>query len=329
MNKQEKKKLLIIGGGGYIGTKFCEIFASYYEITVFDKFWFGNYLNKNGLNIIKQDAFKINVEFLEKGKFSLVILLSGLSNDPMANFSPYLNYKYNLHLSSYLLDELSKSRYIKKIIFGSSCSVYGNTLKKKFNETDEIKVEYPYGISKYLTDCHLNLISKYNKKIKFFSLRQGTVSGYSPRMRFDLVINKMTRDAMFTKKISVYDMHANRPILDIRDAVNVYHKVLSNKKIQSGIYNLFSYNTNIKVLSSAISNFIKNKLNIDIKITDLKQIEKRSYLVSRKKLDKFINHKYFTVNDTCEDIYANIKDLKKPFDKKYTNLELFKKTLIK
>ena len=323
-----KKKVLAIGGAGYIGTRFCDEFHNKFDITVVDILWFGNYLNKN-IKFHKIDAFKLDLNFIDQNKFENVIIISGLSNDPMANLSPSLNYKHNLYLNSFLLDMISNSKYIKKVIFGSSCSVYGNTNNKILSEKGEIKVEFPYGITKYLTDCHIELIAKNKRKIKFISLRQGTVSGFSNKMRFDLVINKMVLDAIFKNKITLFDFKAFRPILDIRDAVSVYAKIINNNQINSGVYNLHSYNINILDLAKKVQTKVSQKYEKKIEIVSLNKKEKRNYKVSNKKLNNFIKHNYNKVNDTIDDIMNNIDKLKNPMDSKFINLNIFKQKLIK
>lgn len=315
------KKILLIGGAGYIGTKFCQKFHNKYKITVVDPIWFENNLTKK-VKLIKKDATKINNLFLDKNKFYAVIILGGLSNDPMANLNPLLNYDHNLKLTAYLLDLFRNSK-IKKVIFGSSCSVYGFS-KNIMSEKNQIKVEYPYGISKYLSDKMIELINSYRIDNKFYSLRQGTVCGESPRMRFDLVINKMMRDAIFLNKITVNKNKIWRPILDINDAIEIY-RIIIDKNIKSGVYNVFSYNILINELAEKIKKFIKKKINKDVRIFFEKSNEKRSYKVSKLKLNNEIKYKYKNLDFTLDNLYNFCLKLKKPLDKKYENLHLFKK----
>ena len=218
---------------------------------------------------------------------------------------------------------LSKSD-VRKVIFGSSCSVYGNTGGKKVSEKDEIKVEYPYGISKYLIDRYIELLNKNNNVTKFYSLRQGTVSGFGPRMRFDLVVNKMIKDAILYKKINTVDKNIWRPILDIRDACNVYDKII-NKNIPKGIYNLYSYNITVENIAKKIKNYLL-KFNKPIEIINNYKIkEKRNYKADKSKIDKYINHNYQTIDNTIEDIYLNISKIKDLNSDKYLNITYFKK----
>lgn len=316
------KKILIIGGAGYIGRRFCELFSSKYLIDVIDSFWFSKKTIPN-VKTIYADIHKYDFKRIIDSQYHSILVLSGLSNDPMAELSPDLNFKNNNYAISELLYSLSKSN-IKKVIFGSSCSVYGNTNGKIASENHEINVEYPYGISKYLMDKYIELLNKQKSKTAFYSLRQGTVCGYGPRMRFDLVINKMIRDAILYKKINTIDKNIWRPILDIDDACFIYDKIINNS-IPKGIYNIFSYNIKVEEIALRIKKYMEYK-GYKIKIFNNSKVkEKRNYRVSRDKIEKFINHKFRSIDDTIDNIFKNIINFKDLESKKYLNIYYFKK----
>ena len=79
-------KILIAGGAGYIGSALIpKLLERGYEIDVIDLLWFGNQLPAN-VKVIQKDIFDVHEDEL-KG-YDEVIFLAGLSNDPMAEFSP-------------------------------------------------------------------------------------------------------------------------------------------------------------------------------------------------------------------------------------------------
>jgi len=319
---KNKKNILIVGGAGYIGRRFCKIYSDKYFIDVIDTFWFSQKKIPN-VNAYKMNISIVNQDKLLKKNYYCVIILSGLSNDPMANLSPDLNFEHNNYAISSFLLKLSKSK-VKKVIFGSSCSVYGNTNGRMANEKSEIKVEYPYGISKYLIDQYIDLLNKNQPYVSFYSLRQGTVCGYSPRMRFDLVINKMVRDAITNAKINIIGNNTWRPILDIEDACKTYDLIIK-KDIPKGIYNIFSYNITVNDIAQKIKNFFKTK-NLDIIIEkNLKIKEKRNYKASRKKISSYLDFKFKSIEQTILEIYLEIKKIKNINSDSYTNIYHFKK----
>jgi len=115
-------KILIAGGAGYIGSALIpQLLERGYNITVVDLLWFGNNLPKE-VEVLHKDIFDLKEN--DVSGFDQVIFLAGLSNDPMAEFSPKMNFIYNASAPAYLayLARIVKS---KRFIYAGSCSVYG------------------------------------------------------------------------------------------------------------------------------------------------------------------------------------------------------------
>ena len=74
------------------------------------------------------------------------------------------------------------------------------------------------------------------------SLRKGTISGYSPRMRFDLIVNTMFKSAMRDGVININNPSIWRPILSIEDAATAYIRAVEANQHLSGIFNVASGN---------------------------------------------------------------------------------------
>jgi nucleoside-diphosphate-sugar epimerase len=136
-------KVLIAGGAGYVGSVLIpKLLDRGYNVDVVDLFWFGNHLPAN-TGILHKDIFDLTVSDL-KG-YSQVIFLAGLSNDPMAEFSPSKNFIYNAAAPAYLA-YVAKQAGVRRCIYASSCSVYGYTDNELFDETRPVSSSYPYGI---------------------------------------------------------------------------------------------------------------------------------------------------------------------------------------
>jgi len=184
-------KILIAGGAGYIGSMLTpKLLGRGYDVDILDLLWFGNHLPKQA-NVIKKNIFDVNDDDLRG--YDQVIFLAGLSNDPMAEFSPAQNFIDNASSPSYLA-YIAKRAGVRRFIYGSSCSVYGYTVDKLFDETRPTISNYPYGISKLQGE--FGAMKQQDDKFSVISLRQGTVCGYSPRMRLDLVVNTMFKFGM-------------------------------------------------------------------------------------------------------------------------------------
>ena len=138
-------KILIAGGAGYIGSVVIpKVLDRGYEVEVIDLLWFGNNLPKE-VKVHQKDIFDLTEKDVEG--FDVVIFLAGLSNDPMAEFSPAKNFVYNASSPSYLA-YIAKRAGVRKFIYASSCSVYGYTVNELYDETAPAISNYPYGISK-------------------------------------------------------------------------------------------------------------------------------------------------------------------------------------
>ena len=157
-------KILIAGGAGYIGSVLApSLLDRGYNVVVVDLLWFGNKLPKN-VNVIQKDVMSLKQE--ELNGFDQVIFLAGLSNDPMAEFSPSQNFISNAAAPA-LLGYLSKKAGVRRYIYAGSCSVYGYTVNELYDESSPTISNYPYGISKLqgehavmqMEDKHFSVIS--------------------------------------------------------------------------------------------------------------------------------------------------------------------------
>src|SRR5580704_10380245 len=201
-------KLLVAGGAGYLGSVLIpRLLDRGYDVDVVELFWFGNHLPRQ-IGILNKDIFHLSVEDLKP--YDQVMFLAGLSNDPMAEYSPSKNFVLNAAAPAYL-GYIAKMARVKRYIYASSCSVYGYTENELYDETRPVGSTYPYGISKLQGEqAALQLI---DDNFSVISLRKGTISGYSPRMRLDLIINTMFKSAMKDRTITINNPSIWRPIL--------------------------------------------------------------------------------------------------------------------
>jgi nucleoside-diphosphate-sugar epimerase len=114
-----------------------------YQVDAIDLFGFDNHL-PGETGVIYKDIFDISEADL--AGYDQVLFLAGLSNDPMAEFSPSKNFVYNAAAPTYLA-YVAKKAGVKRYIYASSCSVYGYTDNELFDETKPVSSAYPYGIS--------------------------------------------------------------------------------------------------------------------------------------------------------------------------------------
>jgi nucleoside-diphosphate-sugar epimerase len=314
-------KILAAGGAGYIGSSLIPALQERgYEVDVADLLWFGNHLPKD-TNVIKKNIFDLDKEDLEK--YDQVIFLAGLSNDPMAEFSPKKNFIYNGALPSYLVYQ-SKKAGVKRFIYASSCSVYGYTLDKLYDEESPAVSDYPYGISKL--EGEKGCMQLQDDKFSVISLRQGTVCGYSPRMRMDVIVNAMFKSATLENKITINNPSIWRPILDIRDATTAYLRAIQANPSISGTFNVASGNYTVGQVGDLVKNEVEKETgqNIELVIKDIQDF--RNYKVSIERAKTFLGFTpEYTIKDTIAYLFKNKEKMGDLRQENYYNIEVFKK----
>lgn len=313
-------KILIAGGAGYIGSALVpKLHERGYEITVVDLLWFGNHLPES-TRIIKKDIFDLTKGEVEG--YDQVIFLAGLSNDPMAEFSPAMNFIYNASAPAYLA-YLSKRAKVKRYIYAGSCSVYGYTVNELYDEESPAISNYPYGISKLQGEkATMQMIDDDFSVICF---RQGTVSGYSPRMRLDLIVNTMFKTALSKKEIIINNPSIWRPVLSIEDAISAYIRAIeSNQKI-SGIFNITSGNYTVGEVGDYVKNATEKHLGEKIKLTIKNIQDYRNYKVTVEKAIKVLSFKpIHNVDSILRNLIENVDKFKDLSNQAYYNIEVFK-----
>jgi nucleoside-diphosphate-sugar epimerase len=312
-------KILIAGGAGYVGSALVpKLQERGYEIDALDLLWFGNQLPA-GTRIIEKDIFDLKEEDLKE--YDQVIFLAGLSNDPMAEFSPAKNFIFNASAPSYLA-YIAKRAGIKKFIYAGSCSVYGYTINELYDETSPAVSSYPYGISKLQGEQAVLQMADENFSVICF--RKGTVCGYSPRMRLDLVVNTMFKTALQKGEIIINNPSIWRPILSIEDAVSGYVRAVESADGISGIFNLSSGNYTVGEMGDFVKESVEKKLGkkVRLQIKNIKDF--RNYKVSNAKAINILSfkpkHDVPAILDNLIDNMDKFSDFDNP---NYYNIKVF------
>ena len=243
-----KEKLLIIGGCGYIGSFLAE--SLNYDIKIVDL----NLFNfKTSHNNIICDYNLLDTNFLKK--FDHIILLAGHSSVRMCDGNSSGVFNNNVTNFINLLEKICPSQ---TFIYASSASVYGNSQKNIVNENEELSFPYNmYDFTKQSIDSYITI----NKKsLRIFGLRFGTVNGYSPHLRNDVMLNSMAYNAIIKNEVVLYNSETRRSILGLNDLKNCIEKILKNNKKVGGIYNLSSFTKTAGEMATTVG----KKLNVNI-----------------------------------------------------------------
>jgi len=314
-------RILIAGGAGYVGSVLVpKLLNRGYYVDVLDLLWFGNHLPEN-VTVIKKNIFDIEEKDLVD--YDQVIFIGGISNDPMAEYSPSKNFVGNGAAPTYLA-YVSKRAGVKKFIYGGSCSVYGYTVGKLSDESSKAVSNYPYGISKLQGE--FGVLNMNGDGFSVISLRKGTVCGYSPRMRLDLVVNAMFKSAVVDNIIVVNNPTIWRPILSIQDAASAYIRAVEANIEISGIFNIASNNYTVGEIADYVNDGVKKCLGIHPKL-EIRHIEDfRNYKVNINKAIEVLGFKPMVdVIGIVKNLADNVDKFKDMHNPNYYNIKIFKK----
>tara|TARA_Y100001954_G_C15743101_1_gene569565 strand:+ start:587 stop:1165 length:579 start_codon:yes stop_codon:yes gene_type:complete len=168
------------------------------------------------------------------------------------------------------------------LIHLSSTSVYSLKSELVDEKLEQLAPQSPYAEEKVLEEKYLN---KNKKKIKFITLRLGTITGVSKGMRFHTAVNKFCLNAILKESIPIWGnaMKLHRPYLSLKDAVKTIIFFINKKRFDNEIYNVITANYTVEDVLGFIK---KNKYKIKTKIIKSPILNQFSFKVSRKKLNQ-------------------------------------------
>jgi nucleoside-diphosphate-sugar epimerase len=186
-----------------------------------------------------------------------VIHLAGLSNDPTAEYDPEANWQMNA-VATETLGRMCAERGIERFVFASSCSLYDGLSPGMHDEATPIQPRGAYATAKRYAEQQL--LALVPEGLCPVILRNGTVYGHSPRMRFDLVVNTFVKDALLQERL---DLHGGgwmwRPLVDVNDVSDAMIAALeAPAELVSGeIFNVLHSNYQIRELAMLVAGSVQ------------------------------------------------------------------------
>ena len=313
-------RILVAGGAGYVGSALVpKLLERGYEVDVVDLLWFGNQLPSR-VAVLARDV--MDVDQAKLAGYDQVIFLAGLSSDPMADYSPSLNFVYNAAAPAYLA-YCAKKAGVKRFIYASSCSVYGYAMNELCDEESPASSSYPYGIAKLQGESAC--MSLQDQGFSVISLRKGTICGHSPRMRFDLVVNTMFKTATVDGRIIVDNPSIWRPILAMQDAVAAYVRAVEASYEVSGVFNVASGNYTVGEIADCVKETLDERMGTDLRLEIRNVTDFQNYKVSCDKAIRSLSFKpQHDVAFIVGDLYAHRASYPDFSDPRYYNIQVFK-----
>ncbi|OHB19960.1 MAG: NAD-dependent dehydratase [Parcubacteria group bacterium RIFCSPHIGHO2_01_FULL_47_10b] len=283
-----KKKILVVGGAGYIGGAVTDILmqSGAYDFRVYDNLTYEESYRKPvdfvyG-DILDHDGLKEELDWSD-----CVIWLAAIVGDGASSLNEILTIQTNQEMLRWLA-----SQYRKRIIFTSTCSVYGAQNDVLLSEASPIDPISLYAHTKFKAE-------EYLRDSDAVIFRLGTLFGVSDtysRIRMDLVVNLMTVKAFTAGTISVFGGDQYRPLLHVRDAAKAIVQSIEFDPLRHAeIFNLSAINITISDLADQIK---KRFPKLVIERTDISFQDARNYKVTWDKAEKFFGFKAsYTIDD--------------------------------
>lgn len=301
--------ILVTGAGGYIGSILVdELLAHGYNVIAYDRFYFGqSVLDKqrgnDRLRLVKKDIR--DAEVCDFDGVSVVCDLAALSNDPSGEIDPVLTIAVN-HKGRSRICSLAKQAGVKRYILSSSCSVYGAAETADLVETSPTAPLTTYARAN--RDAELDVLSLVDESFSVTVLRNATVFGLSPRMRFDLVINIMTLHAAEKGMITIMGGGRQwRPLVHVRDVARMFRTVIEADRSQvcGEIFNVGLANFQIRSLAFIVRETLPIPVTISVAPDDP---DRRNYSASFEKAKQRLGFTAaITVEEGVREIYEALK----------------------
>lgn len=277
------------------------------KVLIIGKGYIGSALEEHLLNLERDEVYTLDKKYTSVmagnsageyetyskefyKQFDEIILLAGLSS-VQACVNQEETFEKNVVAFQDLLGKLDNQR----LIFASSASVYGNSGSQKVKEGHSFEMPRNfYDQSKQMIDMIAHLSGK-----RFVSCRFGTVLGYSPLPRHELLINSLVKSAMETGIMKVNNKTSFRGVLGMGDLCCAVAAILAKPNAISGFYNMASSSHSIAVYVSMVQMYLKELVDKDVEIEELPDTSTYSFALDTRKFEGTFN---FQFKDTIKDM---------------------------
>jgi UDP-glucose 4-epimerase len=180
------KKCLVTGGAGFIGSHLVDrLLADQHSVTVLDNFSSGH--RKNLEAALRDDRVTVcEVDIAEPDQIAdlfqgvdWVFHLAALADIVPSIEHPLKYHRANVDGTISVL-EAARSAGVKRFIYAASSSCYGLATQIPTPESADIKVEYPYALTKYLAESY---VMHWNQVYKLPCVSLRLINVYGPRAR--------------------------------------------------------------------------------------------------------------------------------------------------
>jgi len=301
------ERILVTGAGGYIGTTLVPmLLAQGYRVRALDRFFFGGHLlpEHPRLERVRADIRRLDADHLQG--VDHVIDLAAISNDPSGELFPAATDQVN-RAARVRCATMARAAGVRRYLFPSSCSIYGF-------QDPQVVCDEGHPAKPLTTYARANLAAEQgvlplaDERFCVTVLRQATLYGYSPRMRFDLAINGMTWGAWRDRVLPLMrDGTQWRPMLHVRDAARALIFMLQAPagQVNGEVFNVGSDAGNHQL--GPLAELIRAALPVAVEIGWYGDPDDRSYRVDCSKIEAAGWRAEHDVQDGAREIFSRLE----------------------
>ena len=327
----DKRRVLVTGGAGFIGSHLTRLLLERgYHVRILDRFDYGRAgieeLIHPRLEVIAGDICSSRDVSRALRGVNGVLALAAIVGDPACSLDPEETINLN-YTATKVLVEACNFYHVRRLVFASSCSVYGASSSGVLTEQSRLNPVSLYARTRVLSE---NVLFDRAGAVEPVVLRLSTVFGVSPRMRFDLVVNALSVRAVVDHKIAIFGGNQWRPNVHCRDAARAFIAALEApaELVAGEIFNVGGdeLNHRIEALGDMVASIVRNLEVVHHRDTP----DQRDYRVGFEKIRRVLGFEpEYTVAAGIREVvaaiatHAGFRDYKNP---SFHNVEALKQT---
>lgn len=306
-------RVLVTGGAGYIGNYVVEeLLENGHEVRVLDNFLFGDgalepFRDHGDLEVREGDIRHIEDLSYAMEDVEGVVHLAGIVGDPACSVNEQATQAVNVEATKSLV-EVCKLHDVTRLVFASTCSVYGASELMELDEGSYLNPLSLYAESKIESE-EIILHSTHDlfsaNDITPTILRLGTIFGWSRRPRLDLVVNLLTAKAVLENDIPVYGGEQYRPLVHVHDAARAFVAALEapEETVDHQVFNVGEDDLNYRIRE--VGRIVEEHVpDAEVRFVEHKEDE-RTYRVSFDKINHVLG---WEARRDLADGIAEVKD---------------------